>query len=148
MSEPLILVCPSCGNRSRLPRERLGDGPLCGTCNEPLLGPDPIELDGPRFLPYVSGSGLPVVVDFWAPWCRPCLAMAPEFAKAAAELQGEAVLAKLDVEQHQGIAEALTISGIPTIAIFEGGREVARTSGAMPSHQLVKWIRQSLRVTT
>lgn len=148
MSESLILICPTCGTRSRLPRSRLADGPLCPECKTRLLEHHPIELGQKDFLPYVSGSGVPVVVDFWAPWCGPCRAMAPEFARAAEELYGEVILAKLDVEQHQAIAQALSISGIPTIAIFDGGRELARTSGAMTAAQLAKWVRQSLRVAT
>ncbi len=103
-----------------------------------------MELDGAAFRRHVAHSGLPLVVDFWAPWCAPCRTMAPVFERAARTLEPRARLAKVNTDEEQALAGALDIRGIPTLALFKGGQEVARTSGAMDELRLVAWVRSHL----
>jgi thioredoxin 2 len=141
MSATRHVVCPHCTATNRVPRERLADGPTCGKCKRPLFEAHPAELTGASFLRHVESGDLPVVVDFWAPWCGPCRAMAPHFERAARELEPDVRLAKLDTEAEQEIAARYGIRSIPTVVAFKGGREVARQSGAMDFASLVRWVR-------
>ncbi len=143
MSETLNVVCPKCGTINRVPRARLGDHPTCGKCKQPLFDGHPVELDGVSFERQVASSDLPVVVDFWAPWCGPCHAMAPHFERAARELEPAVRLAKLNTEEERSVASRYNIRSIPTLILFKGGREVARQSGAMDSAHLVRWVRSA-----
>lgn len=144
MSEPVHVVCPHCGTSNRVPPERLGDGAKCGKCKRPLFDGHPAELDAQGFERQVGASGIPVVVDFWAPWCGPCRAMAPHFERAAGELEPRVRLAKLNTEAEQGVAARYGIRSIPTLIAFRNGKEVARQSGAMDSAALVRWIRSQV----
>jgi len=143
MSETVHVVCPKCGATNRVPRARLADGPTCGKCKQPLFDGHPVELDGVSFERQVTSSDLPVVVDFWAPWCGPCHAMAPHFERAARELEPEVRLDKLNTEEERLVASRYNIRSIPTLVLFKGGREVARQSGAMDSGNLVRWVRSA-----
>ena len=134
------LVWPGCGTTNRVPEERLRDAPQCGRCGAALMAAEPVALDDASFQRFVDGTGLPVVVDFWAGWCGPCRTMAPHFAAAARELP-EVRFAKVDTDASPAASARLGIRSIPTLILFEGGREVARQSGAMPSGALVQWIR-------
>jgi thioredoxin 2 len=141
MSESLIVVCPHCHAANRVPADRLADGGTCGKCKGSLFAGEPLELDQASFDRHVERSDLPLVVDFWAPWCGPCRMMAPAFAQAAAQLEPNYRLAKVNTEEQQGLAARFGIRSIPTVALFRGGREVARQAGAMDAATLVRWIR-------
>jgi thioredoxin 2 len=144
MSESVHVVCPHCDAVNRVPRARLAAGAKCGRCHAPLFTGTPVALDERRFATHLGRSDLPLVVDFWAPWCAPCRMMAPIFEEAARTLEPSARLVKVDTEQAQGLAMQFGIRSIPTLAVFRGGREVARTAGAMDLASLLAWVRQHL----
>jgi thioredoxin 2 len=140
MNNPLIVVCPHCHSPNRVSQERLAEGGTCGKCKAGLFVGAPLELDAASFDKHIGRSELPVVVDFWAPWCGPCRQMAPAFAEAARELEPRYRLAKVNTEAEQGLAARFNIRSIPTLALFRGGREIARQAGAMDAASLKRWI--------
>ena len=133
------VVCPSCNATNRIPEDRLGEAPKCGQCGEPVFAGKPAELTDASFQKHISRNDVPVVVDFWAPWCGPCKMMAPAFEQAAAELEPAARFAKLNTDEAQGAAAQYNIRSIPTLALFRNGQEVARQAGAMSATARVQW---------
>ncbi len=139
MADTKKLVCPNCAALNRVPVLRMGDHPVCGKCKQVLLPEHPLELDDRNFMNYVTRTEVPILVDFWAPWCGPCKMMAPAFAEAARKLSPRIALAKVNTEVASQTASAFRIASIPTLILFRGGQEIARQSGAMNATQIVQW---------
>ncbi len=140
-SETINIVCPHCNSVNRVLESRIEDGPRCGKCKGQLFEGKPVHLDEGNFDRQTSRNDIPVVVDFWAPWCGPCRMMAPAFEQAAGELEPRVRLAKLNTEEAQSIAARFDIRSIPTTMVFRDGREVARQPGAMDLGRLMQWLR-------
>ena len=133
----LMIGCPHCGATNRVPAERAGESPNCGKCGQPLLAGHPLELDDQSFDAVVARSPVPVLVDFWAPWCGPCRAMAPAFEQASRQLQGRALLVKVNSDDSPELSQRYGIRSIPTLVRLQQGRETGRQSGAVPASAIV-----------
>ncbi len=142
MNNTKHIVCPTCSAVNRIPSARIDASPSCGQCHKPLFTGRPVILTNENFQKHTNRSDIPVVVDFWAPWCGPCKMMAPAFEQAATDLQPNVRLAKLNTEDENDIGARLNIRSIPTMVIFKSGKEVARQSGAMGLADIKSWISQ------
>lgn len=140
----LMIACPTDGALNRVPRARLDQNPQCGKCGKPLFQGKAVDLDAANFDRHALKSDVPVVIDFWAAWCGPCRTMTPNFEAAAARLEPRVRMAKLDTEAASAIAGRYAIQSIPTMIMIRKGREIARTSGAMPTAAIVQWVEQAL----
>ena len=140
----MLLVCPHCGTRNRVPDERLADEPTCGRCGQPVAPRQPVALGDADLSAYLQGTEAPVLVDFWAAWCGPCRSYAPHFAQLA-QARPDVRFVKVDSDAAPKSSAALQIRSIPTTLLFVGGREVARQSGAMTAAQLGAWADSALR---
>ena len=144
MTQSLHIACPHCDTLNRVPEERLSDGGTCGRCGKALFSSKPVELNAANFEAQTARSDIPVVVDFWAPWCGPCRMMAPAYEKVSQDMQGKARFVKVNTEVEQGLAATYNIRSIPTLAVFAGGREIARQPGAMSAPDLARWVSAAL----
>ena len=139
----LNVACAHCAATNRVPAARLAEDPSCGRCGKALLGGQPVELNDSNFDVFTQHSELPVLIDFWAPWCGPCVGMAPQFDLAARQLKGRAILVKVNSDDNPRTSTRFGIRSIPTLIAFRNGLEVARQSGAMDLPGLLQWIRAS-----
>ena len=140
MSDNKHVVCPACNAVNRIPADKLEAGPACGKCRKALFNGQVLKLNSDNFTQHTSRNDIPVVVDFWAPWCGPCKMMAPAFEQAATELSPHVRLAKLNTEDEQSIGARMNIRSIPTLVIFKNGKEVARQAGAMQAADIKRWV--------
>jgi thioredoxin 2 len=140
MTEPIHVVCGHCDSIVRLPSDRLTEAPRCPKCRFPLFEGKPITLTGGNFDQHIRRGDLPVVVDFWAPWCAPCVAMAPYYEEAARKLEPKLRFAKLNTEEETSPASRFNIRSIPTLIVFRAGQEIDRQSGAMDAGALTRWL--------
>lgn len=143
--DALHIVCPHCDTVNRLPRARLSEHPTCGKCQKELFTGQPVDLSSARFLKHIERSDLPVLVDFWAPWCGPCRTMTPFYAQAAQTLEPYFRVVKVNTEASQDIASRYNIRSIPTLALFRNGQEVARQPGAVDANTIIAWAREKAR---
>ena len=139
----LHVSCPHCHKTNRLPNDKLVLAPHCGACHQALFTGKPIELDDAGLQSQLHNSDLPLLVDFWAPWCGPCRSMAPAFVQATKRLEPQVRLAKLNTEIHQQSGAMFAIRSIPTMILFSAGKEVTRVSGAMSTEQIITWVRKA-----
>ena len=137
----LKVACAHCHATNRVPVARLTEDPSCGRCGKALLGGQPVELNDSNFDAFTQHTDLPVLVDFWAPWCGPCVGMAPQFDLAAKQLKGRAILAKVNSDDNPKTSSRFGIRSIPTLLTLDNGREKSRQSGALQAGQIVSLIR-------
>ncbi|MGC1442121.1 MAG: thioredoxin TrxC [Burkholderiaceae bacterium] len=144
MDKTLQVVCPHCEAVNRIPEVRLNEEPNCGRCHQALFSGHPVELTGASFQKQITRNSIPVLVDFWAPWCGPCKMMAPAYEQAAGQLEPHVRLAKVNTEAEQQLGAQFGIRSIPTLALFKDGKELNRQPGAMGAADIVRWVQSQL----
>jgi thioredoxin 2 len=144
MADGVKLACATCGQMNRVPKEKLSAGPKCGSCGDALISGKVAELDIAAHDKATRGDELPLLVDYWAPWCGPCRMMAPEFAKAAKSLEGRARFAKINTQDHPKVSERLRIQGIPLLILYHKGREIGRLPGARPAADIARFVTEKI----
>ncbi len=140
MAETIHVVCPNCLSVNRLPKKEHYNKAVCGKCGYNLLDTHPLNLDPNSFITHISKNDIPVIVDFWAPWCGPCQMMAPAFEEAARVFPLKARFAKLNTQDYPQLSAQFGIRGIPTMIAFKNGKELDRISGAMQTQQIIEWV--------
>lgn len=140
----MIVVCPSCGAKNRVPEDKVSAHPSCGQCRQPLLPLEPIELNENNFSNFIRHSELPILIDLWAEWCGPCKMMAPHFAQVAAQNSGM-IFAKINTEESPRLSQAFHVRSIPTLVLMHKTQELARVSGALRAPELQQWLDQQLK---
>ena len=138
--EKVRVVCLHCAATNRVPQQRLDESPKCGACKASLFDGHPVELTDSQLERHIANSDLPIVVDLWAPWCGPCRVMGPVFERAAQQLEPRARFVKINTDREQALASRLDIRGIPTLLVFQGGKERARIAGAMDAARFSAWL--------
>ena len=144
MTSTILVACAHCDTLNRVPLEKLKQAPNCGRCQREIFATKPVELTSANFDAHATRSELPLLVDFWAPWCQPCLQMAPHFAAAAQELEPYFRLGKLDTEAEPQLGARFAVRSIPTLALFQNGKERKRDAGARSAKEIVAWARSAL----
>ncbi len=145
MTDAVIVACPNCNTLNRAPRDKLAaGGGKCGNCGAALFEGHPVALNAQSFETHAAKSDIPLLVDFWAPWCGPCRAMAPQFEKAAGQLEPTVRFAKVNTDEEQQLAGRFGIQGIPTMILFHRGQEIARQSGLMDANRIEQWVEHAL----
>ncbi|WP_031482502.1 thioredoxin TrxC [Maridesulfovibrio frigidus] len=142
MPAPIHTVCSKCQAINRIQSARLGDKPTCGKCGGLVLSSSPLVFTGSNFDRFISKTELPILVDFWAPWCGHCRTMAPAFEQAALALYPHILTAKVNTEEFKSLSARFSVSSLPTLVLFKGGREVKRVSGGMSAQQITSWAKQ------
>ena len=139
----MIIVCPECGAKNRVPEDKLSANPACGQCHQALIPLAPIELNEQNFINFIQNSDLPILIDLWADWCGPCKMMAPHFATVAKQ-NPQVVFAKIDTEANPRLSSAFHVRSIPTLVLMNKSNEIARISGALRATELQQWLDQQL----